>query len=191
VLFLPNYCVSQAEKIIPAVDLSEQISTAGMEASGTGNMKMALNGALTIGTLDGANVEIMEAVGPENIFIFGLTAGQVTDLRTGDYNHRQYYHNDEELLKIINMIASGYFSPDKPDLFDPVIRGLLDQGDYYMLLADYRPYVEAQEKVSRVFADEDDWARRSILNTANMGKFSSDRSVLDYARNIWHIEPLS
>jgi starch phosphorylase len=191
VLFLPNYCVSQAEKIIPAVDLSEQISTAGMEASGTGNMKMALNGALTIGTLDGANVEIMEAVGRENIFIFGLTAGQVTDLRTGGYNHRQYYHNDEELLKIINMIASGYFSPEEPDLFDPVIRGLLDQGDYYMLLADYRPYVEAQEKVSRVFADEDDWARRSILNTANMGKFSSDRSVLDYARNIWHIEPLS
>jgi len=139
--------VSQAEKIIPAVDLSEQISTAGMEASGTGNMKMALNGALTIGTLDGANVEIMEAVGRENIFIFGLTAEQVTDLRTGGYNHRQYYHKDEELLKIINMIASGYFNPDEPNLFEPVIRGLLDQGDYYMLLADYRPYVEAQEKV--------------------------------------------
>ena len=190
VLFLPNYCVSQAEKIIPAVDLSEQISTAGMEASGTGNMKMALNGALTIGTLDGANVEIMEAVGPENIFIFGLTAEQVTELRSGGYDHRQYYHQDEELQKTLDMIASGYFTPHEPNLFEPIVRGLLDQGDYYMLLADYRPYVAAQEKVSQVFLDKDDWARRSILNTARMGKFSSDRSVLEYARNIWGVEPL-
>ena len=191
VLFLPNYCVSQAEKIIPAVDLSEQISTAGMEASGTGNMKMALNGALTIGTLDGANVEIMEAVGPENIFIFGLTAEQVSELRTGGYDHRQYYHQDEELQKTLNMIAAGYFTPHEPKLFEPIVRGLLDQGDYYMILADYRPYVAAQEKVSQVFLDKDDWARRSILNTARMGKFSSDRSVLEYARNIWRVEPLS
>ena len=191
VLFLPNYCVSQAEKIIPAVDLSEQISTAGMEASGTGNMKMALNGALTIGTLDGANVEIMEAVGPENIFIFGLTAEQVTELRTGGYDHRRYYHQDAELQKTLDMIASGYFTPHEPNLFEPIVRGLLDQGDYYMLLADYRPYVAAQEKVSQVFLDKDDWARRSILNTAHMGKFSSDRSVLEYARNIWRVEPLS
>jgi starch phosphorylase len=191
VLFLPNYCVSQAEKIIPAVDLSEQISTAGMEASGTGNMKMALNGALTIGTLDGANVEIMEAVGPENIFIFGLTAEQVTELRTGGYDHRHYYHQDAELQKTLDMIASGYFTSQEPNLFEPIVRGLLDQGDYYMLLADYRPYVAAQEKVSQVFLDKDDWARRSILNTARMGKFSSDRSVLEYARNIWRIEPLS
>ena len=191
VLFLPNYCVSQAEKIIPAVDLSEQISTAGMEASGTGNMKMALNGALTIGTLDGANVEIMEAVGPENIFIFGLTSEEVTNLRTGGYDHRQYYHKDEELQKALNMIASGYFTPLEPNLFEPIIHGLLDQGDYYMLLADYRPYVAAQEKVSQIFLDKDDWARRSILNTARMGKFSSDRSVLEYARNIWRVEPLS
>ncbi len=190
VLFLPNYCVSQAEKIIPAVDLSEQISTAGMEASGTGNMKMALNGALTIGTLDGANVEIMEAVGPENIFIFGLTAEQVTELRSGGYDHRRYYHQDEELQKTLNMIASGYFSPHEPNLFGPIVHGLLDQGDYYMLLADYRPYLAAQEKVSQVFLDKDDWARRSILNTARMGKFSSDRSVLEYARNIWRVEPL-
>jgi len=191
VLFLPNYCVSQAEKIIPAVDLSEQISTAGMEASGTGNMKMALNGALTIGTLDGANVEIMEAVGPENIFIFGLTAEQVTELRTGGYDHRRYYHKDAELQKTLDMIASGYFTSHEPNLFEPIVRGLLDQGDYYMLLADYRPYVAAQEKVSQVFLDKDDWARRSILNTAHMGKFSSDRSVLEYARNIWRAEPLS
>ena len=190
VLFLPNYCVSQAEKIIPAVDLSEQISTAGMEASGTGNMKMALNGALTIGTLDGANVEIMEAVGPENIFIFGLTAEQVTELRTGGYDHRRYYHKDAELQKTLDMIASGYFTPHEPNLFEPIVRGLLDQGDYYMLLADYRPYVAAQEKVNQVFLDKDDWARRSILNSARMGKFSSDRSVLEYARNIWRVEPL-
>jgi starch phosphorylase len=190
VLFLPNYCVSQAEKIIPAVDLSEQISTAGMEASGTGNMKMALNGALTIGTLDGANVEIMEAVGPENIFIFGLTAEQVTELRTGGYDHRQYYHKDAELQKTLDMIASGYFTSHEPNLFEPIVRGLLDQGDYYMLLADYRPYVTAQEKVGQVFLDKDDWTRRSILNTARMGKFSSDRSVLEYARNIWRVEPL-
>jgi starch phosphorylase len=190
VLFLPNYCVSQAEKIIPAVDLSEQISTAGMEASGTGNMKMALNGALTIGTLDGANVEIMEAVGLENIFIFGLTAEQVTELRSGGYDHRQYYHQDEELQKTLNMIASGYFTPHEPNLFEPIIQGLLDQGDYYMILADYRPYLAAQEKVSQVFLDKDDWARRSILNTARMGKFSSDRSVMEYAHNIWRVEPL-
>jgi glycogen phosphorylase len=191
VLFLPNYCVSQAEKIIPAVDLSEQISTAGMEASGTGNMKMALNGALTIGTLDGANVEIMEAVGPENIFIFGLTAEQVSGLRSGGYDHRRYYHQDEELQKTLNMIASGYFAPHEPNLFEPIVHGLLDQGDYYMLLADYRPYVAAQENVNQVFLDNDDWARRSILNTARMGKFSSDRSVLEYARNIWRVDPLS
>ena len=190
VLFLPNYCVSQAEKIIPAVDLSEQISTAGMEASGTGNMKMALNGALTIGTLDGANVEIMEAVGPENIFIFGLTAEQVTELRSGGYDHRRYYHEDEALQKTLDMIASGYFTSHEPNLFEPIVRGLLDQGDYYMILADYRPYVAAQEKVGQVFLDKDDWTRRSILNTARMGKFSSDRSVLEYARNIWRVEPL-
>jgi starch phosphorylase len=145
---------------------------------------------LTIGTLDGANVEIMEAVGPENIFIFGLTAEQVTELRTRGYDHRRYYQEDEELRQALDMIASGYFLPHEPNLFEPIVRGLLDQGDYYMLLADYRPYITAQEKVSRLFLDQDDWARRSILNTAWMGKFSSDRSVLDYARNIWRVEPL-
>ncbi len=190
VLFLPNYCVSQAEKIVPAADLSEQISTAGMEASGTGNMKMSLNGALTIGTLDGANVEIMEAVGPENIFIFGLTAEQVTELRHSGYDPRDYYHRDEELRRALDMIAGGFFTPHEPHLFQPIIQGLLDQGDYYMLLVDYRAYVTAQEAVSRLYRDPDEWARRSILNTARMGKFSSDRSVLEYARNIWHVDPL-
>jgi starch phosphorylase len=190
VLFLPNYCVSQAEKIISAADLSEQISTAGMEASGTGNMKMALNGALTIGTLDGANVEIMNEVGRENIFIFGLTAEEVVALRTGGYDPGHYYGNDPELRRVIEMIGSGFFSPGEPDLFAPIVRALLDQGDYYMLLADYRPYIIAQEKVSRLFLDPHQWTRRSILNTAHMGKFSSDRSILDYAKDIWNVQPV-
>jgi starch phosphorylase len=189
VIFLPNYCVSQAEKIIPAADLSEQISTAGMEASGTGNMKMALNGALTIGTLDGANVEIMNEVGPENIFIFGLTAEDVMALRGDGYDPRHYYGSDPELQKVLEMIGSGFFSPTEPGLFAPIVSALLDQGDYYMLLADYRPYVAAQEEVGRVFLDPDQWTRRSILNTAHMGKFSSDRSILDYARDIWDVVP--
>lgn len=189
-LFLPNYCVSQAEKIISAADLSEQISTAGMEASGTGNMKMALNGALTIGTLDGANVEIMNEVGPENIFIFGLTAEDVVALRTGGYDPGHYYGNDPELQRVLEMIGSGFFSPAEPDLFAPIVRALLDQGDYYMLLADYRPYIIAQEAVSRLFLDPHQWTRRSILNTAHMGKFSSDRSILDYARDIWNVQPV-
>jgi glycogen phosphorylase len=190
VVFLPNYCVSQAEKIVPAADLSEQISTAGMEASGTGNMKMALNGALTIGTLDGANVEILDAVGQENIFIFGLNAESVTSLRSGGYEPRQYYQQDQELRAVLDTIGSGLFSPQEPHLFDPIIRSLLDQGDYYMLLADYRSYVSAQEEVSRAYRNPDDWVRRSILNSAHMGRFSSDRSVSEYANRIWNIQAI-
>ena len=190
VVFLPNYCVSQAEKIIPAADLSEQISTAGMEASGTGNMKMALNGALTIGTLDGANIEIMEAVGRKNIFIFGLTAEEVAAQRREGYNPLHFYHEDQELRKAIDMIATGYFSPQEPSLFGPVISALLERGDYYYLLADFRSFVKTQESVSKLFAAPDQWARRSILNTARMGIFSSDRSILEYAAKIWHIQPL-
>jgi starch phosphorylase len=190
VLFLPNYCVSQAEKIIPAADLSEQISTAGMEASGTGNMKMSLNGALTIGTLDGANVEIMEEVGKENIFIFGLTAGQVTDLRRSGYNPRAYYDGDAELRLTLDSIVRGDFSPEDPHLFAPIVESLLQQGDFYMLLADYRPYLTAQEAVGKLFLDKEEWARKSILNTARMGKFSSDRSVMQYADRIWGLKPL-
>ncbi|HSW38857.1 MAG TPA: glycogen/starch/alpha-glucan phosphorylase, partial [Acidobacteriota bacterium] len=191
VVFLPNYCVSQAEKIVPAADLSEQISTAGMEASGTGNMKMALNGALTIGTLDGANVEIMEAVGRENIFIFGLTAEQVATLRTGSYDPRRCYQDDPELKKALDMIGSGFFSRQEPMLFEPIVRSLLDNGDYYLLLADYRAYVSAQEEAGRMFMNPDDWARRSILNTAFMGRFSSDRAVGEYADRVWHTLPLN
>jgi glycogen phosphorylase len=189
-VFLPNYCVSQAEKIIPAADLSEQISTAGMEASGTGNMKMALNGALTIGTLDGANVEILEAVGRENIFIFGLNAEEVAALRAGAYDPRRYYEKDQELHAVLDMIGSGFFSPTDPLLFAPIMSALLDQGDYYKLLADYRSYVTTQEEVSRIFQNPDDWARRSILNTAHMGRFSSDRAVLEYANKIWNVQPI-
>jgi glycogen phosphorylase len=189
-VFLPNYCVSQAEKLIPAADLSEQISTAGMEASGTGNMKMALNGALTIGTLDGANVEILEAVGRPNVFIFGLNAEEVISLRAGGYNPRRYYDEDQELKAVLDMIGSGFFSPQDSGLFSPIVSSLLDQGDYYMLLADYRSYVTAQEEVSRTFLNPDDWARRSILNTAQMGKFSSDRAVLEYATRIWDVHAI-
>jgi starch phosphorylase len=190
VLFLPNFCISQAEKIIPAADLSEQISTAGYEASGTGNMKFALNGALTIGTLDGANVEIMEEVGEENIFIFGLKAEEVEAMRQGGYDPVRYYESDPELKQTLDMITAGRFSPSEPDLFIPIINTLLRQGDFYMLLADFRAYVQAQERVDALYVDQDQWVRKAILNTANMGKFSSDRAVMEYARRIWNVEPL-
>ena len=190
VVFLPNYCISQAEKIIPAADLSQQISTAGMEASGTGNMKLSLNGALTIGTLDGANVEILEEVGPDNIFIFGLSAKEVMEVRQRGYRSNHFYADDPELKPVLDMIGSGYFSPAEPDLFSPIIRSLLEEGDYYLLLADYRSYIDAQEKVSTLYENRQEWAMRSILNTANMGKFSSDRSIKEYAQSIWQVEPL-
>jgi len=189
-LFLPNYCISQAEKVIPAADLSEQISTAGMEASGTGNMKFAINGALTIGTLDGANVEIREEVGPENFFLFGLKAEEVENLRRTGYDPVSFYENDSELRRAIDMIASGGFSPGEPDLFRPIVDTLLRNGDYFMLLADYRSYIDTQDKVDLLFADRDEWTRKTILNTANMGKFSSDRAVLEYANGIWDVQPL-
>ncbi len=187
VVFLPNYCVSQAEKIISAADLSEQISTAGLEASGTGNMKFALNGALTIGTLDGANIEIMEEVGEENIFIFGLKVDEIESLKNNGYNPYEYYEHDPELKKAVDMIASGYFSPEKTDLFVPVKKALLDYGDRYFLMADYRDFIDCQEKVNKVYTDKEVWTRRSIMNTANMGKFSSDRAVMEYANNIWNV----
>jgi len=190
VLFLPNYCISQAEKLIPAADISEQISTAGLEASGTGNMKFALNGALTIGTLDGANVEIMEEVGQDNIFIFGLRADEVVKTRQEGYDPRKYYQGNPELKEIIDMIDSGYFSPEEPQLFKPLTRSLLDQGDYYLVLADFESYVKAQQLVATTYQDQERWTRMSILNTANMGKFSSDRAVLEYANTIWGASPV-
>ncbi len=190
VVFLPNYCVSKAEKIIPAADLSEQISTAGMEASGTGNMKLSLNGALTIGTLDGANVEIMEEVGKDNIFIFGLRAEEVELMRVSGYNPQESFKNDPELTSVIERIQSGLFSPDTPHLYDPIIDSLLHHGDYYMIMADYRPYVDMQQQVGQLYRKPDAWTRCSILNTAGMGKFSSDRAVREYAEKIWEVQPV-
>jgi starch phosphorylase len=191
VVFLPNYCVSQAEKLMPAADLSEQISTAGMEASGTGNMKFALNGALTIGTLDGANIEIREAVGAENFFLFGHTEEEVESMRADGYNPMQICESCLELKKALDMIATGYFSPEAPGLFRPIVDSLLSHGDYYMILADYESYVQAQGEVAKAYEDQERWTRMSILNTASMGKFSSDRAILEYARDIWKVSPLT
>jgi starch phosphorylase len=188
VVFLADYGVTLAEKIIPAADLSEQISTAGTEASGTGNMKFALNGALTIGTLDGANIEMMEEVGRDNIFIFGLNAEEVAALMKSGYNPREYYFRQPELKQVLDMIAGGAFSPTQPDLFRPIVDALLDRGDRYMLLADYAAYVACQEKAGRLYRDRDEWARRSILNAAGMGRFSSDRTIAEYAEDIWGVQ---
>jgi glycogen phosphorylase len=190
VVFLPNYCISQAEKLIPAADISEQISTAGLEASGTGNMKFSLNGALTIGTLDGANVEIMEEVGRDNIFIFGLKADEVVKKKQEGYFPRQYYEENPALKQAIDMIDAGYFSPGDPRLFHPIVHSLLDQGDYYLVLADFASYTRAQKQVAMMYQDQKQWTRMSIVNTAGMGKFSSDRAVLEYANQIWGATPL-
>jgi glycogen phosphorylase len=184
VVFLANYRVSLAEQIFPASDLSEQISTAGKEASGTGNMKFALNGALTIGTLDGANIEIREEVGPENFFLFGLTAQQVQELQRNGYRPRDSYEQNAELKAVLDLIASGFFEPEHPDIFRPMVQALLEQ-DNYMLLADFQSYLECQERVAKAFLDPDQWSRMAVLNIAHMGKFSSDRSIREYAEQIW------
>ncbi|MGB7218935.1 MAG: glycogen/starch/alpha-glucan phosphorylase [Vicinamibacterales bacterium] len=191
VVFFPDYSVTTAEQIIPAADLSEQISTAGTEASGTGNMKLSLNGALTIGTLDGANIEIKNAVGEDNIFIFGLTAREVEARRAAGYNPWDLYHSDAELRRALDMIGGGQFSNDAPDRFRPIIDALTTNGDYFLLLADYASYVACQERVDALYRDPDEWARRAILNIAGMGRFSSDRAVLEYARTIWNITPVT
>ncbi len=187
VVFVPDYNVSRAMELIPAVELSEQISTAGTEASGTGNMKMALNGALTIGTLDGANIEIREEVGPDNIFIFGLTAGELQALRQRGYNPWDCYHADAELQRALDMIASGEFSPDEPNRFRPLVDSLLAGGDRYAVLADYASYVACQETVDTLYGDEEAWTRKAILNVARSGRFSSDRAIREYAQLIWNI----
>ncbi|CAL1240673.1 glycogen/starch/alpha-glucan phosphorylase [Candidatus Methylocalor cossyra] len=189
VVFVPDYNVSRAMELIPAVELSEQISTAGTEASGTSNMKMTLNGALTIGTLDGANIEIREQVGEDNIFIFGLTADQLDDLRRRGYRPWDYYHGNTELKRALDMIASGYFSPDQPDRFKPLVDSLLAGGDRYAVLADYAAYVECQDAVDRLYGDPDAWTRKAILNVARAGRFSSDRSIREYAELVWNIGP--
>lgn len=189
VVFLANYGVSLGQLAYPAADLSEQISTAGKEASGTGNMKFALNGALTIGTLDGANVEIREEVGAENFFLFGLTAQEVTDLKAKGYRPTDYYNSNVELKQVIDQLASGFFSPRDPGLFMSIVEDLINR-DQYMLLADYQSYIDCQEQVSQAFRDYDNWTRMSILNVARMGKFSSDRMIADYCRDIWKVEPV-
>lgn len=188
VVFLPNYNVTLAERVFPASDLSEQISTAGTEASGTGNMKYSLNGALTVGTLDGANIEIMEEVGRDNIFIFGLTAPQVIGLKKAGYQPYDYYFHNPELKQAIDMIGNGSFSADDPHLFRPIVDTLLGL-DHYLLLADYSSYIACQDEVDKLYLQPHEWARISILNTAAMGKFSSDRTIAEYAREIWNIKP--
>jgi starch phosphorylase len=190
VVFYPNYEVSAAKLLFPGSDLSEQISTAGTEASGTGNMKMMLNGALTIGTLDGANVEIRDEVGDENIFIFGLTAGQVAETRAKGYNPYDYYNSNAELKQALDMIDSGYFSVEEPGRYQPIVDNLLGKGDQYMLLADYESYIARQDQVGELYQDQEEWTRRAVLNVARASKFSSDRTIAQYANDIWHVKPL-
>jgi starch phosphorylase len=189
VVFLPNYNVSGGQRVYPAADLSEQISTAGKEASGTGNMKFSLNGALTIGTLDGANIEIRDEVGADNFFLFGLTAEQVAELKSNGYRPMDYYVADPLLREAIDLVASGFFSRGDAALFRPLIGNLLTS-DPYLVLADFRSYVECQEQVGDAYGDSDRWTRMSILNTARCGKFSSDRTIREYCRDIWHVEPV-
>jgi glycogen phosphorylase len=189
VLFMKNFNVKFAQRVYPAADLSEQISTAGKEASGTGNMKFALNGALTIGTLDGANVEIREEVGEENFFLFGMTAEEVYAKRAAGYQPMDYYHNSPELKLAIDRISSGFFSHGDGEIFRPLVDLLLHQ-DPYFVLADFVPYIDCQDQVSLAYRDQDRWTRMSILNAARMGKFSSDRSIRDYCEEIWHVKPV-
>lgn len=188
VVFLPDYNVTLGQRVYPAADLSEQISTAGKEASGTGNMKFSMNGALTIGTLDGANIEIREEAGAENFFLFGLTAQEVYDLQARGYNPWDYYQGNGQLKTILDLLASGYFSHGDTQLFRPLIDSLLYH-DPFLLLADYQSYIDCQETVSQAYKDQGKWTRMSILNTARMGKFSSDRAIREYCEEIWHTRP--
>jgi starch phosphorylase len=189
IVFLPNYGVTLAERIIPAADVSEQISTAGKEASGTGNMKLALNGAVTIGTLDGANVEIREEVGDDNIFIFGLTVPEVDALHARGYNPWEYFHRNEELRAVLDWLGSGYFTPEDQHCLSGLRHSLLDGGDPYLVLADYEAYSAAHAKVDLAYRDPKRWAKMAIMNTARVGKFSSDRTIAEYNRDIWKLTP--
>ncbi len=189
VVFIPNFNVKLGHRVYPMADLSEQISTAGLEASGTGNMKFSMNGALTIGTLDGANIEIREEVGEENFFLFGLTAQEVADSKAQGYKPRDYYENNKSLKLVLDRIREGTFSNGDTGLFAPLVDELLNH-DQYMLLADYQSYIDAQDKVSETWRDQDLWTRMSILNVARMGKFSSDRAIAEYCQDIWKVEPV-
>ncbi len=189
VVFFPDFNVKNGQHIYPAADLSEQISTAGKEASGTGNMKFSMNGALTIGTLDGANIEIREEVGAENFFLFGLTTEEVLDLKRKGYNPWSYYESNAELREAIDLIRSGFFSGGESNLFKPFVDSLLHR-DEYLVFADYAAYLESQDQVNRAYRDPERWTRMSVLNVARMGKFSSDRSILEYSEKIWKVEPV-
>ena len=189
VVFIPDFNVKNGRRIYPAADLSEQISTSGKEASGTGNMKFALNGALTIGTLDGANIEIREEVGADQFFLFGLTAEEVFHLKCNGYHPGEYYHSNSSLREAVDLIDSGFFSPGDPKLFKPLVSSLLYR-DEYMLCADYQSYIDCQDKVSRAYRNPEEWSRISILTVSRMGKFSSDRSIREYCKNIWQVQPV-
>jgi starch phosphorylase len=188
VIFLPEYSVTLAERLIPACDVSNQISTAGYEASGTSNMKFMMNGALTVGTRDGATIEMAEEAGEENFFLFGLTADQVASSRPW-YNPHWHYENEPETRAALDLIFSGHFNREQPGLFEPLRDTLLTQGDYYMHLADLTSYVKAQERLGELYADPKEWARKAILNVASSGKFSSDRTIAEYAGEIWGVKP--
>jgi starch phosphorylase len=187
VVYIPNFNVQTGHFTYPADDLSEQISLAGKEASGTGNMKFTMNGALTIGTLDGANVEIMEEVGKENFFLFGLTVDEVLAKKASGYRPYEYYENNPALKKVVDQISSGYFSGGDTEIFKPLADHLL-WNDEYMVMADFQSYADCQNKVGKAYLDKENWTRMSILNVARSGKFSSDRSIADYARDIWNYE---
>ncbi|PJC04273.1 MAG: glycogen phosphorylase, partial [Gallionellaceae bacterium CG_4_9_14_0_8_um_filter_60_335] len=188
-VFLPDYRVSAMEVICPAAELSEQISTAGKEASGTGNMKFMMNGALTIGTLDGANIEIREEAGEENFFLFGLTAEQVEAIR-GNYDPAAIVAADEDLRRVIDLLRSNHFNLFEPGLFEPIVQKLLNPHDLWLTIADFRAYVDAQNRVGAAYRDQEGWTRMSILNTATSGKFSSDRTIADYNRDVWCLAPI-
>jgi glycogen phosphorylase len=188
VVFLPDYCVSLAERLIPATDVSNQISTAGYEASGTSNMKFMMNGALTLGTRDGATIEMAEAAGEENFFLFGLTAEQVAESR-GWYSPHWHYENEPETRAALDLIFSDHFSRSEPGIFEPLRHALLTGGDHYMHLADLGAYLEADRRLLDLYADPDEWTRKAIVNVANSGKFSSDRSIAEYAAEIWDAKP--
>jgi starch phosphorylase len=190
VAFVPNFNVQNAHLIYPAADLSEQISTAGKEASGTGNMKFMINGALTIGTLDGANVEMREEVGPENFFLFGLTEQEVTDLKVKGYRPADYIDGNDELRSVLDLIGGGTFSHGDTEVFRPLVDNLR-YDDPFLVLADYASYVDCQDQVSAAWQDRDAWTKMSILNTARSGKFSSDRAITEYCDDIWKVWPLT
>jgi len=190
-VFVPNYRVSVAEIIIPGADLAQHISTAGTEAAGTSNMKFAINGALTLGTLDGANIEIHKAVGADHMFLFGLTAQEVAELRAKGYNPWAFHDADPELHQCLDMIGEGAFSPNDRSRYQVLRDSLLSGGDHYFVLADYRSYIDAHDRIDNRFRDADSWTRSAILNVAHMGRFSSDRAIHEYAAKIWGLTPLT